>query len=208
MATNKQFYWAVKFLIWLLAALPIAWLSWSILQKTLGPNPAEAIDRFLGYWALVFLWITLAVTPLRLITGLGQLIRFRRLLGLFSFFYAVLHLFSYLTINQFFDWVAIWEDLLKRNYIMFGFFGFIILTILAATSTTTMIKRLGAGNWNRLHKSIYISAILITIHFIMIRKGFQLEPFVYAAVLLLLLTSRFQLKHRRSRKRKFSSLKK
>ena len=102
MATNQQFYWAVKFFIWLLAALPIAWLSWSILQKTLGPNPAEAIDRFLGYWALVFLWITLAVTPLRLITGLGQLMRFRRLLGLFSIFYAVLHLFSYLTINQFF----------------------------------------------------------------------------------------------------------
>ena len=142
MTTNQHLRWVAKPAIWLLALLPVAWLGWSTAQKTLGPNPAETIDRFLGYWALVLLWITLSVTPLRILTGWVSLLRFRRLLGLFSFFYAVLHLSSYIVINQFFDWTAIWEDILKRTYIMFGLTGFFILDLLARTSTVNMVKRL------------------------------------------------------------------
>ena len=194
MITDLHLRWAVKPVIWLLALLPITWLGWSIAQKTLGPNPAETIDRFLGYWALMLLWITLTITPLRRFTGWVSLLRYRRLLGLFSFFYAVLHFCSYIAINQFFDWAAIWEDILKRTYIMFGLIGFFILALLARTSTANMIKRLGAQNWKRLHKCVYVAALLAAIHFIMIRKGFQLEPLIYAGVLFLLLMSRLLLR--------------
>ena len=196
MTTNQHLRWVAKPAIWLLALLPVAWLGWSTAQKALGPNPAETIDRFLGYWALMLLWITLSVTPLRKLTGWVSLLRFRRLLGLFSFFYAVLHLSSYVVINQFFDWSAIWEDILKRTYIMFGLTGFFILALLARTSTANMVKRLGAQNWRRLHKCVYLAAILVAIHFIMIRKGFQLEPLIYAGVLFLLLMSRLLLRRK------------
>ena len=194
MIADQHLRWVAKPAIWILALLPMVWLGWSYAQRTLGPNPAETIDRFLGYWALILLWITLAITPLRILTGWVCLLRFRRLLGLFSFFYAVLHLSSYIAINQFFDWTAIWEDILKRTYIMFGLIGFFILALLARTSTANMIKRLGAQNWRRLHKCVYVAAILAAIHFIMIRKGFQLEPLIYAGVLFLLLMSRLLLR--------------
>ena len=197
MTANQHLRWVAKPAIWFLALLPVAWLGWSIAQKTLGPNPAETIDRFLGYWALVLLWITLMITPIRLLTGWVSLYRFRRLLGLFSFFYAVLHLASYIVINQFFDWAAIWEDILKRTYIMFGVAGFFILALLAKTSTANMVKRLGAQNWKRLHQCVYLAATLVAIHFIMIRKGFQLEPLIYAGFLFLLLMSRLLLRRKR-----------
>ena len=197
MTGNQHLRWVAKPAIWFLALLPVAWLVWSIAQKTLGPNPAETIDRFLGYWALVLLWITLMITPIRLLTGWVSLSRFRRLLGLFSFFYAVLHLASYIVINQFFDWAAIWEDILKRTYIMFGVAGFFILALLAKTSTANMVKRLGGQNWKRLHQCVYLAATLVAIHFIMIRKGFQLEPLIYAGFLFLLLMSRLLLRRKR-----------
>ena len=197
MTANQHLRWVAKPAIWFLALLPVAWLGLSIGQKTLGPNPAETIDRFLGYWALVLLWITLMITPIRLLTGWVSLYRFRRLLGLFSFFYAVLHLASYIVINQFFDWAAIWEDILKRTYIMFGMAGFFILSLLAKTSTANMVKRLGAQSWRRLHQCVYLAAILVAIHFIMIRKGFQLEPLIYAGFLFLLLMSRLLLRRKR-----------
>jgi sulfoxide reductase heme-binding subunit YedZ len=190
MTSDQRIRWVAKPAVWLLALMPLAWLVWRAVNQDLGPNPAEAMNRFLGDWALRFLLIALAVTPVRLITGNTTVVRFRRLLGLFAFFYVALHLSSYIAVDQFFDWAAIWKDIVKRTYITLGMAGFVILLALAATSTKGMIKRLGGRNWNRLHKGVYVAGVLGAIHFIMMRKGFQLEPLIYAAILGILLLSR------------------
>ena len=190
MTADQRIRWIAKPVVWLLAVMPLAWLAWPAVNQDLGPNPAEAMNRYLGDWALRMLWIALAVTPLRLVTGNTTVVRFRRLLGLFAFFYVALHLSSYIVVDQFFDWRAIWNDIVKRTYITLGMGGFLILLALAATSTKGMIKRLGGKGWNRLHKGVYAAAILAAIHFFMMRKGFQLEPLIYAGVLALLLAAR------------------
>ena len=190
MTADQRIRWIAKPVVWLLAVMPLAWLAWRAVNQDLGPIPAEAMYRYLGDWALRMLWIALAVTPLRLVTGNTTVVRFRRLLGLFAFFYVALHLSSYIVVDQFFDWRAIWNDIVKRTYITLGMGGFLILLALAATSTKGMIKRLGGKGWNRLHKGVYAAAILAAIHFFMMRKGFQLEPLIYAGVLALLLAAR------------------
>ena len=153
----------------------------------MGANPIEYINRFLGDWAIRFLLMALAVTPVRGITGWTTLMRFRRMIGLFAFFYVCLHLSSYIGLDQFFDWGEIWGDIVKRNYITVGMVNFFILAPLAATSTKGMIKRLGAKRWTKLHKLIYVAGIAACFHFYMMRKGVQLEPIIYAAVCALLL---------------------
>ena len=190
MTADQRIRWIAKPVVWLLAVMPLAWLAWCAVNQDLGPNPAEAMNRYLGDWALRMLWIALAVTPHRLVTGNTTVVRFRRLLGLFAFFYVALHLSSYIVVDQFFDWRAIWNDIVKRTYITLGMGGFLILLALAATSTKGMIKRLGGKGWNRLHKGVYAAAILAAIHFFMMHKGFQLEPLIYAGVLALLLAAR------------------
>ena len=190
MTANQRLRWVVKPLIWLLALAPATWLAWTVVNQTLSPNPAEAINRFLGEWALKFLIATLAVTPLRKLTGWTVLTRLRRLLGLFAFFYAVLHLTSYIVVDQFFDWAAIWNDIVKRTFITLGMLGFVILAALAATSSARMVKRMGGHNWKRLHNGVYAASVLAVIHFIMMRKGFQLEPLMYTGFLTVLLGAR------------------
>ena len=190
MTADQRLRWVVKPLIWLLALAPAAWLAWTVVNQTLSPNPAEAINRFLGEWALNFLIDTLAVTPLRKLTGWAVLTRLRRLLGLFAFFYAVLHLTSYIVVDQFFDWAAIWNDIVKRTFVTLGMLGFVILAALAATSSARMVKRMGGHNWQRLHKGVYAASVLAVIHFIMMRKGFQLEPLMYTGFLTVLLGAR------------------
>ena len=190
MTADQRLRWVVKPLIWLLALAPAAWLASTVVNQTLSPNPTEAINRFLGEWALKFLIATLAVTPLRKLTGWTVLTRLRRLFGLFAFFYAVLHLTSYIVVDQFFDWAAIWNDIVKRTFITLGMVGFVILAALAATSSARMVKRMGGHNWQRLHKGIYAASVLAVIHFIMMRKGFQLEPLMYTAFLTVLLGAR------------------
>lgn len=199
MTSDQRIRWVAKPAVWLLALMPLAWLVWRAVNQDLGPNPAEAMNRFLGDWALRFLLIALAVTPVRLVTGNTTVVRFRRLLGLFAFFYVALHLSSYVAVDQFFDWAAIWKDIVKRTYITLGMAGFVILAALAATSTKGMIKRLGGRNWNRLHKGVYAAGVLGVIHFIMMRKGFQLEPLIYAAILGILLLSRLLPARKRAR---------
>jgi len=199
MTSDQRIRWVAKPAVWLLALMPLAWLVWRAVNQDLGPNPAEAMNRFLGDWALRFLLIALAVTPVRLITGNTTVVRFRRLLGLFAFFYVALHLSSYVAVDQFFDWAAIWKDIVKRTYITLGMAGFVILLALAATSTKGMIKRLGGRNWNRLHKGVYVAGVLGVIHFIMMRKGFQLEPLIYAGILGILLLSRLLPARKRAR---------
>jgi len=145
-------------------------------------NPVEFINRYLGDWALRFLLIGLAVTPLRIVTGWKQVVRLRRLLGLFAFFYVALHVANYVVLDQFFDWAAIWQDIVKRWYITVGMAALLCLIPLAVTSTKGWIKRMGGRNWNKLHKAVYVAGALACLHFFMMRKGFQYEPLVYAAI--------------------------
>jgi len=172
---------------------PLAWLAWTVATTGFGPtgglgaNPIEAVNRYLGDWAIRFLLIALAVTPVRGLTGWTVVMRFRRMLGLYAFFYACLHLSSYIGLDQFFDWRAIWLDIVKRNYITIGMLTFLMLAPLAATSTQGMIKRLGGRRWVRLHRLVYAAGIAACVHFYMMRKGVQLEPIIYGGICAVLL---------------------
>ena len=188
MTRETAIRWVAKPIVFTAALMPLAWIAWTAVASGFGPtgplgaNPIEYINRFLGDWAIRFLLMALAVTPLRGITGWTTLMRFRRMIGLFAFFYVCMHLSSYIGLDQFFDWGEIWRDITKRNYITVGMVNFLILTPLAATSTKGMIKRLGAKRWTKLHKLIYVAGIAACFHFYMMRKGVQLEPIIYAAI--------------------------
>lgn len=194
----------LKPLAFLLALGPLAGLAWVAAAGGLGFNPQEYLNRFLGDWALRFILIALAVTPLRGITGWASLVRFRRMLGLFAFFYACLHLASYTVLDQVFDWAAIWTDIVKRKFITVGMITFLLLLPLAATSTAGMVKRLGAARWRALHRAVYAAGVLACLHYYMMVKGNQPEPLYHAGVLALLLGYRAAawLKDRRVRRRR------
>lgn len=162
---------------------PAAWLVWLVATGGLGFNPQEAINRFLGEWALNFLLLALAVTPARKAFGWTVLARYRRMIGLFAFFYAFLHLASYVAFDQSFVWADIWADIVKRTYITLGMIAIVILTALAITSPVAMVRKLGAKRWQALHKSVYVAGILGCVHYLMMVKGFQIEPLIYGAVL-------------------------
>jgi len=169
--------------------IPVLHLGWGIWQEALGANPLEAIIRGLGDWGLRILLLTLAISPLRRLTGWGQLLRLRRMLGLFAYFYVVLHLFGYLWFDQFFDWPEIWIDIIERPFITIGMVAVVLLTPLAVTSTKGWIRRLGK-NWKRLHLLVYPIAILAVIHFFWMVKLDISEPTLYAGVLSILLGER------------------
>lgn len=165
---------------------PLAWLVWQALFGYLGVNPIETVNRFLGDWALRFLLIALAVTPLRKVTGWAPLARLRRMLGLFAFFYVCLHLSSYLGLDLFFDWQALGKDIVKRRYITLGMAAFVLLLPLAATSTDGMIRRLGGRRWRRLHLLVFPIAVLAVTHYWLMVKADIRQPALYAAVLAVL----------------------
>ena len=167
------------------ALLPFAWLMYAAVTNNLGANPAEHLIRSMGDWTLRFLCITLAVTPLRVITGMPALARFRRMLGLFVYFYAVLHLLSYSGFDMEFDVAHIARDIAKRPFILVGFAAFLLLTPLAATSFNRAVKALGAARWKRLHKLVYPVAALAILHFFWMRAGKHnfAEVSVYAAII-------------------------
>lgn len=169
------------------ALLPLAWLLWRAGFGSLGVNPVETINRYLGDWALRFLLIALAVTPVRQWTGWSALARLRRMMGLFAFFYVCLHLASYVGIDLFFDWAALWADVVKRNYITLGMIAVLLLVPLALTSTNGMIRRLGGARWRRLHLLVFPASILGVVHFWMMVKADIREPLVYAVLLAVLL---------------------
>jgi len=152
----------------------------------LGANPIEFVTRSLGTWTLSFLLITLAITPLRRFTGQGQWLRYRRMLGLFAFFYGVLHLTTYLWLDQFFDWGDILKDIYKRPFITFGMTAFLLLVPLAATSNDRSVRAL-KRNWAKLHKLVYPAAILAVLHYYWLVKLDVTQPVIYAAVLAILL---------------------
>lgn len=172
-----------KILIFINALVPLALLAWDGFWQNLGANPVEFFLRTTGVLTLVFLLITLAVTPLRKIFGWNQLIKFRRMLGIFVFFYALLHLITYSIFDKAGNVLAIADDVLQRPFIAVGMLAFFLLIPLAITSTNAMIKRLGGKNWARLHKLTYLIAVLGVIHFWMIVKSDITYPFLFALVL-------------------------
>jgi methionine sulfoxide reductase heme-binding subunit len=178
-----------KPIVFALCLLPFAWLFHGAWTDTLGANPAEALIRSTGDWTLRFLCITLAVTPLRRWTGQAVLARFRRMLGLFTFFYAVLHFLSYAWLDMGLDLGEIARDIPKRPFALVGFTALLLLLPLAATSFNRAIKALGAKRWQALHRSIHAVAVLALLHFFWMRSGKNdfAEVAVYAAVIALLL---------------------
>ena len=179
-----------KGVLFVLCLVPLARLVYGLLADTLGANPIEFITRDLGTWALNFLLVTLAVTPLRKLTGWGWLLRFRRMLGLYAFFYACLHLTSYLWLDQFFDWMEIFKDIIKRPFITVGMLAFLLLLPLAATSNNWMIRRLGGRRWQWLHRLVYPIAMLAVLHYFWLVKKDLTQPLIYAGILSLLLGAR------------------
>jgi len=180
---------AAKPMLFLLALLPFAWLFYGAWADALGPNPAEALIRGTGDWTLRFLCLTLAVTPLRQWTGQPALARFRRMLGLFTFFYVVLHFLSYSWLDMGFDLTDIARDIPKRPFALVGFAAFLLMIPLAATSFNRAIKALGAPRWQALHRAVYVIVLLGLLHFFWMRaaKHNFAEVAMYAAVIAVLL---------------------
>ncbi len=177
----------VKPAVFTVCLLPLATLVWGWTHGTLGANPIEATTRTLGDWALQLLLLTLAVTPVRQLTGWAGVMRLRRMLGLFAFAYAVLHVASYVILDQFFAWAAIGADIVKRRYITAGLAAFLLLLPLAVTSTSGWVKRLGAATWHRLHRLVYPAAVLAVLHHFWMVKADSQRPLLLAATLALLL---------------------
>jgi sulfoxide reductase heme-binding subunit YedZ len=178
-----------KPIVFALALLPFAWLLYGALTNNLGANPQEHLIRSLGDWTLRFLCLTLAITPLRVISATPALARFRRMLGLFTYFYVVLHLLAYSVFDKELVWADIAKDIAKRPFILVGFTAFVLLTPLALTSFNRAVKALGAKRWQALHKTVYAIAGLAILHFFWMRAGKNnfAEVAVYAAILATLL---------------------
>jgi methionine sulfoxide reductase heme-binding subunit len=177
----------LKPLVFLSCLVPLARLAWKGFAGSLGANPIEVITHSTGDWTLIFLLVTLSVTPLRKVTAQLWLIRFRRMFGLFSFFYLTLHFLTYIWLDKFFDIHEMLADIAKRKFITVGFSGFILLVPLAITSTQGWIRRLGGRRWRRLHHLIYLAAIAGVIHYYWLVKADVRKPLQYAVVLSLLL---------------------
>jgi methionine sulfoxide reductase heme-binding subunit len=185
----------LKLAVFILCLIPFGQLAYGAYTGDLGVNPIETITRFTGSWALIFLLASLAVTPLRRITGWNELIKLRRMIGLFAFFYASLHFSTYIVLDHFFDFRAIGNDIIKRPYVTAGFIAFVIMVPLALTSSAAMIRRLGK-RWQQLHRWVYLAAITAVIHFYWLVKADISRPAQYGAVLALLLGYRLFVKWR------------
>jgi sulfoxide reductase heme-binding subunit YedZ len=191
-ALSPRVFAAVRAALFLLTLLPFAWLVALGLGGALGANPVEFVQRWLGTWTLVVLIATLAVTPLRRLTGWAWLARLRRMLGLYAFFYGSLHVLSFVWVDHFFDWATIVDDIVERPYLTLGFAAYALMVPLALTSSNVMVRRLGGRNWQRLHRLVYAIAILGVMHFWYHKaaKNDLAEPAIYALVLGVLLGAR------------------
>ena len=187
-------YWrALKPVTFIACLIPLGQLLYNAWTDNLSANPIEFITHFTGDWTLIFLLASLSVTPLRKISGWNELIKYRRMLGLFAFFYAVLHFATYMVLDHFFDFPAIVKDVMKRPYVTAGFTGFVLMIPLAITSTAGMIRRLGK-RWQQLHRFVYVVGIAGVIHFYWLVKADIRRPVQYGAVLALLLGYRLVVK--------------
>lgn len=184
----------LKPLVFVLALSPLLWFALRLVLlrpgDPVGINPIETAIRFSGDQALTLLLVSLAVSPLRHLTGWAAVMRLRRMLGLFAFFYAAVHLLVYAGLDQFFDWATLWADVLKRRYITVGMAALLILLALAVTSPQGMVKRLGGWRWKRLHALVYFAAPLAVLHYAMMVKADLRTPLIYAGVLAVLLLLR------------------
>ena len=200
---NTLLHPAAKPLLFALALLPFAWLFYAAASDQLGANPAEALIRSLGDWALRFLCLALAITPLRVLTQTPALARFRRMVGLFVFFYAVLHLLGYAVFDMGLDVGEMVKDVIKRPFILVGTLALLLLALLAATSFNRAMRWLGGARWRALHRTVYAVALLSVLHFFWMRAGKNdfAEVAVYGAVLALLLGWRVQQAWRGQQKR-------
>ena len=183
-----------KFLLFTNALVPLVLLLWDVYHKKVGANPAEFMTRTTGMLTLVFLMITLAVTPVRKITGLNWLVKFRRMLGLFAFFYGFLHLLTYLFFDRYFNLRSIPGDVFTRPFIAFGMLAFFLMVPLAITSTNKMVKRLGGKRWSLLHNLIYFAGVAGVLHFWLFVKSDIRLPLTFAFILALLLGHRLLVK--------------
>ncbi|WP_018609205.1 sulfite oxidase heme-binding subunit YedZ [Uliginosibacterium gangwonense] len=179
-----------KIALFLLCLIPLTSMAWRFYTDSLGANPIEAITHGTGDWALRLLLASLTITPLRQVAGLPWLMRLRRMLGLYAFFYALLHFTTYLWLDQFFDWAGIAHDILKRPFITVGFAAFVLLVPLAATSFNAAIRALGGRKWQALHRSVYAIGILSVVHYWWLVKRDITQPAIYAFVLIVLLGAR------------------
>ena len=176
--------------VFALCLIPALLLAWRALNGDLSANPIEFITHWTGDWTIRFLCITLAITPLRKLLRLPELIRFRRMLGLFGFFYASLHFLTWFVLDKFFDWHEILKDVVKRPFITAGFTAFVLLIPLAVTSTTGWIRRLGGKRWQMLHRLIYVSACVGVVHYYWLVKSDIRLPLLYGAIVTVLLAYR------------------
>ncbi|WP_347989633.1 protein-methionine-sulfoxide reductase heme-binding subunit MsrQ [Methylomonas sp. AM2-LC] len=186
---NKALAW-IKFAVFIAALIPLLKLGTAAYLDNLGANPIEKITKTTGYWTLTLLLISLSITPLRRFSGWNWLLRLRRMLGLFAFFYASLHFLTYLVLDQFFDWTSIVNDIVKRPYITVGFPAFLLLIPLAITSNNRVIKLLGGKRWLLLHRTVYVCAIGGVVHYWWLVKKDLTNPITFAVLLTVLLSIR------------------
>jgi sulfoxide reductase heme-binding subunit YedZ len=184
-----------KLVLFINALVPLTLLLWDVWRKQVGANPLEFATRTTGMLTLVFLLISLAVTPLRRILGWNWLIKFRRMLGLFAFFYGSLHLLTYVAFDRFFHFTTIPADILNRPFIAIGMTAFLLMLPLAITSTDAMVKRLGGRNWARLHQIVYLAGVFGVVHYYILVKSDKRLPLTFAFVLAVLLGFRILTKY-------------
>ena len=199
MTNNFLIRKVAKPLIFIASLLPLAWIIWMVVIGDVGvglnANPVEMVNRYLGDWAIRFILITLSITPIAIVTGWSTLVRYRRMIGLFAFAYALLHVANYVIADQSLNWPDIWADIIKRKYITVGMVTFFILFALAITSPKAAIKRLGARRWRLIHRSVYLAGIGAVIHYWMMVKADLTQPIIHAVILVILLgyrTLKFQ----------------
>jgi len=186
-----------KVLVFLLCLTPIFWLAWRAWHQNLTANPIEYITRYTGDWTLRFIVFTLAVTPLRKVLGLPDLIRFRRMIGLYAFFYGTLHFTTYIWLDKFFDLADMWKDIAKRPFITAGFAAFVTMLPLAITSTAGWIRRMGGKRWQQLHRLVYFSGIAGVTHYLWLVKSDIRLPVMYGFFVGVLLLYRLVVSRRK-----------
>lgn len=184
-----------KLVVFVNALVPLVLLLWDLYHKRVGPNPLEFATRTTGMLTLIFLSLTVAVTPLRKIFGVNSLVKVRRMLGLFAFFYGSLHLLTYVWFDRAFNLISVGQDVVRRPFILAGMTAFLLMVPLAITSTSNMVKRLGGKRWSQLHRLVYVAAIAGVIHFWMLVKSDTRLPLTFGFILLFLLGYRLFAKY-------------
>jgi sulfoxide reductase heme-binding subunit YedZ len=184
-----------KVVVFINALIPLVLLLWDLYHKRVGPNPLEFATRTTGMLTLVFLSLTVAVTPLRKIFGINSIVKVRRMLGLFAFFYGILHLLTYVWFDRLFNLISVVQDVSKRPFILVGMTAFVLMVPLAITSTNKMVKRLGGKRWASLHRLVYLAAIAGVLHFWMLVKSDTRLPLTFGFILLFLLGYRLFAKY-------------